>query len=354
MPEEIKEFIPLGGFIPDLPEEKEKNWTFGGAEDEWPVIHNVGDWWIYASTPEKQDTLFARPYDCVSISACGNAEKVLNKMMTEDPAVRPILEMLGMLGPDGKADISERFPAKGSGTIAGRGNSQHNVYEFIRKNGLVGEKHWPTKLEMTDEDFYSELTPEVRALGKKFLEYFTFEYKDVGESNDDLREALKRSPLCVVVGGAYLGNYNGALLYRNNGTPSYNHQLQNYRQDRNVEIFNETFPVIHKIEDSYEPFLKDYAPNYPFAFAKIIKLTLKKKPMFRLAKTASSPAVYLLCEASLTRLGVADSPEVEGLTGGTLLKLFSGTYGNAGIAIVSEEEMAKYRHAGDIQANLFN
>lgn len=346
-----KEFIPKGGVLQDPEHNSGKNWQFIGAEDVWEALFEVGNWLLFSSAPEKQATKRADPFDCVSISLGGKLEKFLNYLMSIYPEVRPILDFLGLLGADGKADVSERFIATGSGTIPGRGNSQYNVYEFVRKNGIVGEKMWPSNPEMTNDEFYSELTPEIRALGKKFLEYFDFNYKDVGESPDERREALRRSPLCVVVGGAYLGDEQGALLYRNNGTPSYNHQLQIYKQDRNVNIYNEVVPIIDRVEDSYEPFLKDYIGTYPFKFVKIIKLTLKKKlPMFRLAKTVSSPAVFLLCEASMKRLGVADSPQIEGLTGGTLLKLFCGTYGNANIKTISEEEMAQYEYTEDIKA----
>jgi hypothetical protein len=350
----LNEFIPVGGVLPDPEHNAGKNWIFGGVDDVWEIIEDSGDWGKFSSPPEKQASKYSDPYWCVSISLAGDIEKHLNKMMLEDPSTRPLFDSLGLLHKDGYADISERFIAKGSGTIPGRGNSQYAVYEFVRKNGFVGEKSWPASPEMTEDEQYAELTPEVRALGKKVLECIGFNYKDVLEDPDHRREGLKRSGLCTVVGGAVLGNEQGATLYRNNGTPSYNHQLQIYKQDRDVRIFSETIPVIDRVEDSYDPFLKDYSGTYPFKFCKIIKLTIKKKlPMFRLAKTASSPAVYILCEGSMTRLGVADS-EVEGLTGGTLLKLFCGNYGNAGISIISDEEMNKYAHAGNIQANLFN
>ena len=356
MSKHLRHFEPIGGVLPDPIENAGKNWLFLGAEDIWEIVNAIGDWILYRSNPEKQATRYFDPYNCVTISLMGKIEKVLNKMMAENPAVRPILDMLGLIGPDGKADVSERYVAVGSGTIPGKGNSQYAVYQFVKNNGIVGEKHCPSHENMTQEEYFNiPNMAALKVLGKKLLEYILFEYKDVGESNDDLREALKRSPLALVVGGAYLGEESGALLYRNSGTPSYNHQLQGVRQDRNVEILGEKIPVIHKIEDSYEPFDKDYAGTYPFAYAKIIRLTLKKKvSMFRLAKTASSPAVFLLCEGSMTRFGVADSPDVDGLTGGELLKKFSGSYGNAGIQIIPEEEMAKYIHVGDIKAELFN
>ena len=352
---EVKKFAPVGGVLPDPIENEGKNWPFLGAEDDWEEEEESGDWGQFRSPPEKQASKYSDPFWCVSIPVARQIEKKLHRLMAKNPDLRPLFDFLGLLHKDGYADISERFIAKGSGTIPGLGNSQHNVYEFVRKNGFVGEKHWPANAEMTEAQQYSELTPEVIALGKKVLEYIGFNYKDVDEKPDDRKAALKRSSLGVVVGNAYFGDEQGARLYRNSGTPTYDHQLEIYKQDRNVEISNEVIPIIDRVEDSYEPFLKDYVGTYPFKYVKIIKLTLKKKlPMFRLAKTASSPAVFILCEASLSRLGIADSSEVEGLTGGTLLKLFCGNYGNAGIALISEEEMSRYKHEGNINADLFN
>lgn len=272
-----KVFRPIGGVLPDPEHNAGKNWIFGGADDDWDVIEESGDWGKFRSPPEKQASKYSDPYWCVSISVAGDIEKHLNKMMAENPATRPLFDSLGLLHPDGYADISERFIAKGSGTIPGRGNSQYNVYEFVRKNGFVGEKDWPANAEMTEDQQYSDFTPEVIAKGLKVLEVIGFNYKDVKEDPDHRREGLKRSSECAVVGGAVIGNVSGALLYRANGTPSYDHQLQIFKQDRNVSIYNEVIPVIDRVEDSYEPFLKDYAGTYPFKFVKIIKLTLKKK-----------------------------------------------------------------------------
>lgn len=347
---ETKEFVPVGGVLPDPEENAGKNWIFGGVDDDFPIEEESGDHAQYASPPEKQETKYFDPYSCVSISLAGKIEKKINEKMIKDPSTRPLFDSLGLLHKDGYADISERFIAVGSGTIPGRGNSQYAVYEFVRKNGFVGEQDWPSNNEMSEGQYFAKFTQNVIAKGLKVLEAIGFNYKDVREEPDHRREALKRSSLCGVVGGAILGSEHGATLYRANGTPTYNHQIQITKQDRNVSILGETVPIIDRVEDSYEPFLKNYSGSYPFKYVKIIKLTIKKKlPTFRLAKTALSSAVYLLCEASMTRLGVADSPEVN-LTGGEMLKTFSGNYGNAGIQTITDGEMAKYSYLYDIKA----
>lgn len=353
-----KEFIPVGGVLPDPESNTGKNWPFLGAEDDWEIIEPSGDWAKHSSPPERQDNDTNRRYSCVSISAAGQIEKYLNWLMFKDPSLRPLFDSLDLLDKDGNADISECFIAKGSGTIPERGNSQYNVYEFIRKNGFVGEKDWPSNLEMTLDGYYRTLTPEVRALGKKVLEYIGFNYKDANDTPDHRREGLKRSSLSAVVGGAILGEESGAILYRNDGTPSYNHQLQIRKQDRNVEIFNEVIPVIDRVEDSYDPLLKDYVGTYPFKFVKIIKLTIKKKlsNMTQVVRQTGQVNCYLYVEALDSYFGIEDSKPISGpngdvvVAGGDLVKPFSGgKYPN-----IPEMNIPQEKIKGRIRAELFN
>ena len=85
-----------------------------------------------------------------------------------------------------------------------------------------------------------------------------------------MKEATKKGPLVVVIGGAYLGEVSGVELYRNNGPINYNHQVNYVNQEQNVADFNQVVPVIHDIFDTYDPFDKRYAEMYPFKYAKII------------------------------------------------------------------------------------
>lgn len=328
----LKEFIPLGGVLPDPIENEGKNWPFLGADDDWPVINETGDWKPFMSPPERQDNDNNTRYPCVSISLAGGIEKYLNWLMFKDPTLRLLFDSLGLLDTNGYADVSECFIAKGSGTIPNRGNSQYAVYQFVKNNGFVGEKDWPSTLEMSEEFYYRTLTPEIRAKGKKVLEYIGFNYKDAGNNPDFRREGLKRSSECAVVGGAYLGNEQGALLYRNDGTPSYNHQLQIYRQDRDVSILGEVVPVIDRVEDSYDPLLKDYAGTYPFKYVKIIKLTIKKKlNMTQIYRQTGQRNCYLYIEQLDSYFRIEDSDVIRGtneveavVAGGDLVKPFAG------------------------------
>ena len=210
--------------------------------------------------------------------------------MESDSSIKVILESLGALNGYGKADLSERFIAVMSNTIPGRGNSQYAVFECLRKNGVVGESVWPSNENMTQDEFFLSIPQEIKDKAKKFLQYFTFEYEDVGESNTELKEALKRSPLCVVIGGVTIG---AEPIYRPVTIPvNYNHQVENYNQENNVSRFSETIPVLHDILDSYDPFRKKFVGSYPFKFVKTI--FIKPKYMQELYKKNGEPAIYAL------------------------------------------------------------
>ena len=282
----------LGGLLPDPPGTKEKNWVFGAIER--PIINETGDWTPYLPNPEKQATRYFDPYSCVSESLTNAIETQLDFMMAQNATIKPILELLGCLDDNGKANFSARFVAVGSGTIPGRGNSQYNVFEFVRKNGLVGEKFCPSNENMTEQEYFNiPNMAELKKQGLKLWEYLQFNYEDINEANKDLKEATKKGTIDVCVGGVYLGaDEKGVLLYRNDGPVNYNHQVQYVNQEQNVSDFNLVVPVIHDIFDTYDPFLKKFYEKYPFGFAKIIYLKLK--PMQELYKKNGEPAIYAL------------------------------------------------------------
>lgn len=305
----------IGGFIPQ--EIGDDEWVFGGQER--PDILADGNWTQYLPNPERQATKYFDPYSCVSMSLCHAIETQLDFLMGQDATIQPILASLGCLDDNGKVHLAGRFVAVGSGTVPGQGNSQKAVFEFVRKNGLVGEKFWPCSVDLTQDQYYSTIPQSVYDQAKKFLQYFDFNYEAILDDNQDLKSATKKGTICVCVGGAYLGNEAGALLYRNNGTPTYNHQVQYYNQEQNVSDFNQIIPIIHDIFDTYDPFQKRFASTYPFAYAKIVYLKKKIKNMFY--KTPDKSAVY--------QLG-ADGLYYPILDGTYFKKLF-GSYANASI-----------------------
>lgn len=376
MPEEVKKalnILEVGGVLPDPEHNAGKNWRFGAAGKVWPIINAIGRWIASLPTPNKQATGYFDPFSCVSESLANALETLLNYLMTINPSIRPILEQLGMIDENGKAKVCGRFLAVISGTKPGEGNSQYNVFEALRKYGICGEKFWPVTENMTEAQYFNydkNGVPQIPASVKKqalkfcnnlkptdsnYVEpFFDFNYEDVPNDLKSIEEATKRGTLVTVVGGAILGNVSGALLYRNDGTPLYNHQVQYVEQEHNVSDFNQIIPTINIIFDTYDPFLKKYYEKYPFKFVKVIYLTLKKKlNMTQIYRQTGKNNCYLYVESLDAYFGISDSDPILGtngqtavVAGGDLVKPFSGgKYPN-----IPEMDIPDEKIIGDIKA----
>lgn len=237
-------------------------------------------------------------------------------------------------------DLDEKFTAIGSGTVRGQGNSFTAVAEFERQNGFILETGAVKNAKTLDELFVPN-TQAQKDEAKKSLTTYKSTYRWVkrpfgsqSAKPEDMIEALKYGALQVCVGGTMYQSYQGGL-WGSNEAVNYTHA---------VEIFGYEVGKYWKVFDSENNQNLKVIWDYPFG-TPMLNL-LKKKVMFRLIKT-SSPAVYLHCVQSGDLYAIADGDEV---TGGQLLKSFSGNYANANITVISEEEFAKYAYVGEIKA----
>ena len=142
----------------------------------------------------------------------------------------------------------------------------------------------------------------------------------------------------VSVNGRYAFNDKG---YLDNDDGTYTHEILLVKSDPAVDydlcVDSENPSGLLKVKRGY----KYSSPKVGY---------LKKKSMFRIIKTSTSPACYLHCLASGHLFGIADGDEVNGAQ---LLKSFCGdNYANAHIAVVSDVEFATYQHVGDIKTVL--
>lgn len=241
---------------------------------------------------------------------------------------------------------SRRFTAVDSGTVPGRGNSNSKVQASI-KRGMVAETDFPSISSTTTQDqFFTK--PDASVYAKEdFKDKYNFwaiplpTYDGINVNRRDLFNASFFGPVVVSVNGTYIANENGWIIRQDDND---SHDVLIVRPSKDATTFDKT-------ADSENPggFTK-FDPHYTYHYPYLIYVT-KKKSMFQLAKTNLSPAVFLLCEASMSRFGVADG---DGVTGGELLKSFSGSYKNAGIKVIDESEMNAYAYVGDIKATLFN
>lgn len=301
-------FVP-GLIIPE--KEREEDYIFLGGNLDRVRILPGGDWRPYLPTEEAQATRKFDPFSCVSMSFNNVIETHLMKMMESDPDIKLILEQLNALDDNGRPNFSDRWLAKMSGTVPGRGNTMDNIFDTVRKCGLVGEKVWPKTDDMGEVEYYKEIPQDIKDKGLEFLKYFDFGYESLPYANfmvkyptdATLNEALEYSPLWVCVDGRYEYDENG-LIGEQGKAIAYNHATTNVA-------------IGHWVFDSYDPFLKQFVDDYKFGYAKSIHIK-KKVPM--LYKVKGQPAIYAASEEEKVMIPFADGA----ISGG---KLFKALYG---------------------------
>jgi len=311
----MTEFI--SGLI--LPEkERETDYLFLGGNLERKRILPGGDWRPYLPTEEAQATRMFDPYCCVSMSfnnAMEMLEGYLLRLIEIDPEVKTILDNLEALDTNGRPNFSDRYLARMSGTIPGRGNTMDKVFDAVREFGLVGEKVWPKGETMGQSEYYKEIPQDIQDLGKKFLEYFEFGYESLPYANfmvkypteASINEALEYSPLWVCVDGNYEFDNDGRVGMMGKAI-SYNHATTLVAPG-------------HWVFDSYAPFLKQFVADYKFGYVK--SFHLKKKRMYY--KIKGNAAVFLLNPVS---------QKFSPFYSGDVYKVWNGTLGYESIVTV--------------------
>lgn len=176
-------------------------------------------------------------------------------------------------------NISDRFLGIMAGTTA-KGNDPSNVYEAVRKFGLIPEEMLPWSEDIkTAEDYYSFKGADKEAcyragrewLSKKsFLHQWVFNPSaPLSEKINNMKVALKYSPLCVDV---YAWQMDDKGFYVRGG------QSGHWTTCYNVKDFEYIF-------DSYFPHGKILTPDFNFYFCKRISVeklsTFTKVPIER-------------------------------------------------------------------------
>ncbi len=173
-------------------------------------INPSGDWKPYLPSTEQQSFSFDT-LSCTSFSLNNVFETVLNYRLQKGLVNVDAVEFLqknGYLDQKGLVNFSDRYTAIMSNTTE-YGNDFETVGNCVRKNGLIPEKMLPfggnNFKEYHDK---KNITPEMIAMGKKFLTYFEPMYEWVffsTTSDTELNpyearlssDALKQSPLQV-------------------------------------------------------------------------------------------------------------------------------------------------------------
>lgn len=233
----------------------------------------------------------------------------------------------------------DRFLVVGSGTIPNVGNGTLNVAEWDRVNGWIKEGRWPYDPNTSIEVFYNggvvpaHLLAEAKEnaktteVGYKWLKDEKSETRKVGLTFSPVRTSVRR----------YVFDGTGTRVIDSGG--DYIHE---------IVVFDFVDGVEWWAWDSENNQFIRFTWDYPFDSSMIHNI--KMKTMFELVKEDGSPAVYLSIIASGNYYAIADSEEI---TGGDLLKKFSGTYNNANIKHVPAGTIQKEKIVGEIKAIKF-
>ena len=252
-------------------ESKPKDWVAGVSSPiVWDILLPDGNWIPYKPIDEKQFVDFVfDTMSCATFSALNDLEHILNFLMDKMTVAQ--LEEVNKLGyiSLGKFNFSDRFTAIMSGTTD-KGNSAQNVWDSIRKDGVLPEKDLPmggkTTLEYLNP---SVITKEMKDKAKKFLDIMEVMY-EFTPTDDSMNEALKCSPLNVAI--PKIDPTHAVML-----------------------------PKMDFIYDTYPPFL--YKRNNDIAYAIKVKVTIKKgEPKYTYFNTKTDPKMIGVSDDLMIRL----------------------------------------------------
>ena len=170
------------GFLPD--KIASEDYIFGGKQITDFPMNADGQWDEYLPENELQSKNNLETMNCTAYGTLNCIEILLNA----------------------KYNIKENFSERYIGVLAEtlpQGNSPHKIAETIRKiSGLIKESLLPFNDGInTWEGYYNPnpMTSFLQKEGQKFLEQFEFKHEWVTSNENELKKALKLSPLGVSV-----------------------------------------------------------------------------------------------------------------------------------------------------------
>lgn len=237
------------------------DWVFGASNivGDVEVMPN-GDW-LSLNTSEDSEFQMNKNFDSYSCVTFGNLKAItalLKKVYNVDE------------------DYSERFIAVLSNTVPGQGNSVRNVLEAIRKYGLVLEKDFPSITEnMTEPEYFDRdnITEDILKKGREWLAKWEFNWETIYPSNDNIRKALKYSPV-VTIGYAWAQSDG---IYYDYGKSANHCFVIEKIDDSGYKYVMDTYPSDFVYDNNSErtEFIKKLSINFNLPSAH--RISIKKK-----------------------------------------------------------------------------
>lgn len=245
----VKSKIHNHGYIEDCI--KDEDYIFGASPVISPKLQPGGQWDAFLPPYEAQSRMNLETQNCTGYGTLTDLETLMNR--------------LGMP----HSDFSERFVGIGAETDPNRGNSPHNVLEWIRKNGVIPEAMLPFDASVTTvKDYYSPKPLWSRFIveGTRWLRSYKLKHDWVKPpSPHNIKTALEYSPLGVSV---VAWKEREGLYFKEDGDED-NHWccLYGYEDGQFWKVF-----------DSYDGGFKKLEWNYPFGRVKKIHVEINTDP----------------------------------------------------------------------------
>jgi len=200
----MEKYIKQTGFLFKL---KPTDYIVGASPLVTPDLIPDGDWREYAPVGELQANMFVfDTLSCATFSALNTIETWVNYHIAKKNITDQQIQTLKDLGffIDGQFNASDRFTAIMSGTTK-QGNYPQNVWDSIRRDGLLPEKDLPFDPSFKKWEEYhdkTKITEEMKTKAKKVLDILEFAYEWITLDVDTtglIKEALKKAPLQAAI-----------------------------------------------------------------------------------------------------------------------------------------------------------
>lgn len=200
-------------------------------------------------------------HNCVTFSALNSIESQIRGHLAYQrlPAktIKALID-LGYFNEKLEFNLSDRFTAKMSGTTR-QGNYFVNVWDSIRKHGVLPESDWPYPRDQRTpafdwDDYYKDIPQELKDKALKFLELFDIKYEWVNTALNAIDKHLYQAPIQIASPTCPGWNTANPVLACSQAP---NHATMVYRV---------TNTSVHDF-DSYSPYRKELAIDYPISYA---------------------------------------------------------------------------------------
>lgn len=224
-----------------------------GGPIQFENRNSTANWFQFFSSPDKQSFPWGDTEGCVSFSAVHHLFCTqVNWMIANNLLPQSTLDFLNLHGyiQDNKIRFSERYIVVRSGTTS-QGNSVQNVFQAIRKFGLVPYSLCPNEGPISRDQYFT-IPDNCDAIGKQFLTYFTASWQQIPAPL--ISKYLIQAPILILTPVC-------AGWSTDNPVKTCDQPVQHATAVYAINNY------AYEIEDQYAPFEKVLARDYPIPYA---------------------------------------------------------------------------------------